>query len=199
MSNVERKVPPPLWRWLGLAATSLLLGTVAAIMLISAGIFDPQPLGSEQDRRALTAHAVPAGASQITWLEMPLPRDAYTVRLTAAHESGESDAAYGLALGDDAAYLAAAVSPLGYVAIWQQLGEEKTTIMPWQTWPHVHTGQESNEIQIDVQRTQLTVRLNRERLWQGAWQSPGRQLGLVGQSFGGRTVIAFQEMVLFAP
>jgi hypothetical protein len=124
---------------------------------------------------------------------------AYTLRVTAAHVDGEQDSSYGLAIGERDDPFIVAVSPLGYVTI-----EHKgSAILPWQPWPHVKTGNQPNEIWLDVRpmdtASQVTVRLNRELLWSGEIALSGSEPGLVVESFGGPTTADFSRLELFAP
>lgn len=171
----------------------MLLGAAALLIgLIAGGVFDPQPIGAEQWRQALAPRTVPAAARQIHWLDVPLPENDYTVRLTAAYQSGELDSAYGLALGSDAEYLSIELSPLGYVTL------HPSPLLPWQPWPHVRPGTAANEIWLDVTDGHLTARLNRELLWSGEIGPVHGRIGLVAESFGEAAVIDFQMLELFA-
>jgi hypothetical protein len=207
-------------RWLRWTAVLLLIAAVIAISLTAAGTFDPRPNGTEQWQRLLPAETIPAHSRRLVWLDQPLPDQAYSVRLTAAYRSGELDIGYGLVLGTNNEYLAAAVSPLGYVAIWQATSKQlplnsnrsqpsafriqnSAFIIPWQPWPHVRTGAGANELWIDVDRSgdstyeRITVRSNREWLWSGEVEMLEGQIGLWVESFGEAAVVNFQRLQLF--
>ena len=182
--------------------------TAVLILLILSGVNDPQPVGELVGERPLLAQTIPAQTEQLTWLEDPLPSGRYSLRLTAAREDGETDIGYGLALGREDEYLAVAVSPLGYLSVWQKKGQETDTILPWQTWPHVGRGLEPNEIWLDVddlgrddlgrlENGRLTIRINREFLWAGEIEPPSGQIGLIGESFGETAVVDFQTLQIF--
>jgi hypothetical protein len=181
-------------RALGLSAVLLLISIATAIGLISAGVFDPKPAGPLCSEHVLESEQLAPESNRTLWLHEPQLVGRDTVRLTAAHAGGDADVAYGLVLGEPQHYLAAAVSPLGYVALWEQTGSEVRDVMPWQTWPHVKLGGAPNEIQVDVVQGRVTVRVNREQLWQGSWQPPGGQTGLYAHSFGGASAIDFRQL-----
>ncbi|MFQ5398747.1 MAG: hypothetical protein ACE5E7_04025 [Anaerolineae bacterium] len=196
-------------RWLMRWGVLLLAGAAAVIVLIASGAFDPKLLGPKQWSQALGAEYIPSQSRQIQWLKESTPHASYTIRLTAAHQSGEVDAGYGLVIGQDAHYLAIAVSPLGYVAIWQEEAGiadpassyapfPSTFFVPWQTWPHVLQGGAMNELWVDVVDGRVTVRINRELLWSGEIADVSGEVGVLGESFGGAAVVDFQKIELFA-
>lgn len=193
----EESLPPLAWRLLGIVAVSLLLTAVAGIGLISAGVFDPKPLGPLQHRSAPGERILAAGESDLQWLQEPLPDTPFSARLTAAHVAGEMDAGYGLALGAPQAHLVVAVSPLGYVAVWEMAEGQRLDRMPWQRWPHVRRDHEPNEIHFDVEEDQILVRVNHELLWQGAWQIAEGGVGFYLESFGEPARIEFRELTLY--
>lgn len=193
----EEPLPPVTWRLLGIVAVGLLLTAMAGIALISAGVFDPKPLGTLQVQLTPGERVLAAGESRLEWLEAPLPQAPFSARLTAAHVAGERDVGVGLALGESQTQVVVAVSPLGYVAVWEEEAGQRVTHMPWQTWPHVREDGEPNEIQLDVQDGQISARLNREQLWQGAWQGAEGNVGLYVESFGEPARIEFGELALF--
>ena len=188
-------------RWLRRLILLLVGAAALAASLIAVGIFDPRPLGPVQWEQTLSTQTIPAEARQLVWLDHPLPA-VFSLRLTAAYQRGETDVGYGLALGDDSRYLAVAVSPLGYVSIWQtdtsagQIAD--TVLLPWQSWPHVRTGAAANELWLDAAGGQVTVHLNREWLWTGPVASVGGRPGVLAESFGAPVVIDFQMLQLFA-
>lgn len=187
------------WMWLKQerflhCVTVLTLSFILLIVwLVSAGYFDPKPVGSLRWQKSLPPQTVVAGPAQIMWLEVVKTAD-YSVRTTVMYQSGEKDIIYGLALGSESDYLVVAVSPLGYVSLWQG----GTVIMPLQTWPHVHMDSAPNEIWVNVEQAQLTVHLNREILWTGD-SSVGSGIGVMGQSWGETGVIHIPSVQLFTP
>jgi hypothetical protein len=192
------------WGWIGRAAVLLLLTALLGIGLISAGVFDPKPLGEFVTGLPVEKLSVGAGGSRVHWLDRRLPAGPYSLHLTAARQSGENDIGYGLALGDEDGYVVAAVSPLGYVMLGNcqlsiancQLAMNDSRLLPWQTWPHVRPG--VNELWLDVAGDALTVRVNREFLWQGEVET-GSQVGLWLESYGGAAAVSFQELKLYTP
>jgi hypothetical protein len=117
--NQENSLPKNTWRILGLAAVLLLIVTVSAIGFISAGFFDPKPVGESIAHIPLQPQSVPAGTQSVRWLIINLRADSFSLRLTAAYQSGDLDSGYGLALGSDESALVIAISPLGYTTITQ--------------------------------------------------------------------------------
>ena len=125
--------------------------TAVIVLLILSGVNDPKPIGALVGERPLFPQIIAPEAPRLTWLEEPVPTGNTTVRLTAAQEEGHGmDIGYGLILGDDDTHLAVAVSPLGYVSVWQQTIDETDVIFPWQPWPHVGRDSDPNEIWVDV-------------------------------------------------
>ncbi|MFO7680191.1 MAG: hypothetical protein R6X34_09080 [Chloroflexota bacterium] len=173
----------------------LMGGTAVMIALIQSGLFDPKPVGKWAAERPLSPQTIPAYMQQRFWLDETLPTNAASLRLTAALQEGEADSAYGLLLGSKNDHLAVAVSPLGYLSVWQVTENETNVMLPWQTWPHVRRGGEPNEIWLDVaENGRLTIRINREWLWSGDVETPVGQVGVVGESFGETAVVDFQKL-----
>ena len=176
--------------WLALL---LLAALIIGVFLVSASVFDPPVNGVTVEERPLPSPTtLSPDRPFLAWLDGSLPVTNYTLRLTAVHKSGEPDVGYGLIIGDEDIAsgdgdiaVTVLVSPLGYVAV--RVGE--TAVVPWQPWPHVHTGAEPNEIWLNVGGVEgnggVSVRINRELLWAGeVGHLPGR-VGLVGENYGG--------------
>ena len=189
-------------RWLGRAAVLILIFTALLIALIAAGGFDPKPLGAQRWEVAAQNVSAPAKSREIAWLEEAVPQTSKTLHLAAALSEGEADSGYGLALGDEEQYLAVAVSPLGYVALWETDFRSGTArdeyLLQWQPWPHVKLGEDTNEIWLDVEGDRATVRVNREWLWEGSIRSAGQRVGLLVESFGDAADVDFGQLALFA-
>jgi hypothetical protein len=180
----------------------LLLFTLLAIVLIASGVFDPSPVGTSRWRLEDRQMMLSSQSRDIIWLEEQVPDSPITIRMTASHKSGEEDIGYGLLLGDEAAYLAVAVSPLGYLSIWEseiQSGHSTDSyLLQWQTWPHVKTNRSPNEIWVDIAGNRASVRVNREWLWEGDITSNTENVGLLGESFADTAVIDFESVELFS-
>ena len=190
------------FRWLVRAAVLMLLISVLAIGLIASGIFDPTPVGTPLWQMEERQMLISPQSRDIIWLEEEVPDLPITIRLSAARKSGEKDTGYGLVVGDEVSFLAVAVSPLGYLAIWEsEVQSESGTdsfLLPWQTWPHVKTGSSPNEIWVDIVGSRATVRVNREWLWEGEITNGPGHVGLLGESFAETAVIDFESLELFA-
>ncbi len=178
-------------------AVLMLFGTAVVIGLIASGVFDPSPFGQRLWQEDLFQMRVAPNSRQINWLDIDIPSTPFTARLTAAYEQGEADAAFGLILGDDDHYLTIAVSPLGYLAVWETTNND-SYYLNWQTWPHVKRGNENNEIWLDVEGDLARVRINREWLWEGSIDLSTDRIGILGESFGGESFINFETIEMFA-
>ena len=95
---------------------SVALVVVFSVIAVLAGVFDPPLPLAALPTTALTLAATTE--EQTTWLD-PLPNGATGVRLTAMWRDGEQDAGYGVLLGSPESYVGVAVSPLGYMTVWQ--------------------------------------------------------------------------------
>jgi hypothetical protein len=203
-------VPPATWRWLGCAAVILLVAAIGGISLISAGAFDPDINGTLRNTFELASKDVPAHSSALQRLDVATPKSDYSLRLRARHSDGETNVGYGLAIGNDDGFVLVALSPLGYltvldvsdanelesVTVSRQPSDERN--LPWQTWPHIRSGQQSNEIWIDVNEGAITgIRINRELLQTQDFAVDGDQIAIWTESFGEAATIEFQELELF--
>ncbi len=189
-------------RWLIGAAVLLLVVIVVAIGLIASGVFDPVLAGPRQWQVNGKQIAVPPQSRRVSWLAEEIPDSNLTIRVTGALEKGEKDSGYGLTFGDEENYFAVAVSPLGYLAIWESRLHTDTRndsfLLPWQTWPHVKREHELNEIWVDISGEKASVRINREWLWEGEIGSKSRGIGLLGESFAETALFDFPSIELFA-
>jgi hypothetical protein len=168
------------------------------IALVAAGVFDPQPLGVQQ--WSAEPGLLVVSEPHIDW--QTAVAGAFSAEMGASYNSGATDSGYGLVVGDAQAHLGVAVSPLGYLTVWETLGTTTVDHLPWQTWPHVRTGQAANDLRLDWDGETVTLWVNRERLWDSAETSAltrctDCQLGIWGQSFAGETTVNVTALRLF--
>jgi len=204
-------------RWLGWSAVLLLLVAVGGISLISMGVFDPLTVGSEETSIPLNRQLT-TSAEQVEWLDAAAAQDSFSVRLVAAYNTGEQDSGYGLAFGSPEDYLVVAISPVGYVTVFQvssfefkvsssepPISQSPTlhsplstlhSLIPWQPWPHIRPGEQSNEFLLEMVGEQVTIRLNGEWLWQGTWRGRGRTPALYLTTYNQSVTITFHELTL---
>lgn len=194
-----------LTRGLGFTAIFILFVIILGIALISAGVFDPKPIGELRQTIEPGILTVPAGEETVKVLEGIYAADSRSIRLTAALREGELDSGYGLVLGPKEQLVGIGVSPIGYLTVWHNLGgtdkpNEVDRIIPWRTWPHVKLGNEENEIWIDIEERSLkTIRINRELLWQGDVPVHTGLVSLWAESFGQSTIVDYPKLEIFAP
>lgn len=193
-------------KWLGWSAVLLLILAVLGISLISMGVFDP-PLAGEEESVVPLHRELTTATEQVEWLDVAVEGEAVTVWLAAAYTSGEQDSSYGLALGSPDDYLVVAVSPAGYVSVFQVSREQSevsnssftmhhSSLLPWQPWPHIWRGTQSNEILLEIMGEDVTARVNREWLWQGKWAGRGRGPGLYLATHHQPTTATFYELTI---
>lgn len=192
-------------RVLNRAAGALFILAATAVALVAFGAFDPRPFGPVVSTEQPGLQTVTGSGESVTPLAAPWPAfpDRLSIRLTAAHTTGEPDSGYGLTLGDNDDRLLVALSPLGYVTVREERKDaEPVAYMPWQTWPHVRSGTAANEIWLDVNNSDdqaaVTVRINREFLWQGKISVMPQQVGLYQTTFGGPATVDFRQVEWFA-
>lgn len=181
----------------------LVCGVVLFVVVVS-GFRDPQPVGVLVDETPFGPLTVAPGEEALLWLGAPESRVPRSYLLTANLAAGEADSGYGLAVGDDRRAFIAAVSPLGYVSVWErdEAGDTTAVWLPWQTWPHVRPGGAPNEVWLDVVPDgavdRLTVRVNRELLWQGSVAPPAGGVGRWATTFGDDATFDGQRLRRFA-
>jgi hypothetical protein len=172
----------------------LLAVVVLLISLIVSGRFDPQPLGTLQWSQEPVTASQFFSEPRIVWLARPLPPPPYTIRLTAALQSGDPDSAYGLALGSENEYLVTAVTPTGYFLPPTPNPHSPFPILPW---PHINQLNAANEIWLDVTTESVTIRINGELYGEERLAVPPGHIGLWGMSWGETAVIDFRHIELF--
>lgn len=152
------------------AATWLLLLVIlGGFLLVAGGVFDPRPAGSLTTTLTPGRVRLDAGEEYSGPLESSLG-EVFTLVLQVEHPAGERDVAYGLRLEAGAESLLVLLSPTGYASV-EIAGEQATTPLPFQPWPHVRP--DSNELWLERQGRQWQVRVNRELLWMGVWEPAG--------------------------
>lgn len=182
-------------RWItGVAA----LGALLLVGAIALGLFDPLPTGDP------SWSGVPVTASlkrtpAILWQEAPLPSEHGHLRLPLTLVAGDPDLGAGLVLGGREAWLGVAVSPLGYVRVWEDTPEGVVEHLPWQPWPHVQPGMAPNNVDVSYKGQRVEVFLNRERLWAGDLPVEATSVGFWGVAYGGPATVRLGPLQLFAP
>lgn len=193
---------------LKLSAGGLSVLAAVAVLLIAAGVFDPKTLGPLIQTDRLGAHTLKQPGDVFIPLSAPWASAAapnrFSVRLKAAYQEGELDSGFGLALGDGSSRLVVALSPLGYVTVQRDGGDDPPTyLLPWQTWPHVRPGPAENELWLDVDngndgRTDVTAWINRELLWRGELDKVPDGLSLWLDTYGAAVTVDFRSLEWFA-
>lgn len=178
---------------------SIMVGTGAALVLVAAvalGAFDPLPTGEP----ASTGTPVVLGLShspRLAWLEPALP-EAGHARLSLSYLQGDPDLGAGMVMGTGDTWLGAAVSPLGYVRVWEERPDGAVELLPWQPWPHVRQGDAENEIDVGFEGGKAVVFVNRERLWAGELPVPPATVGRWGAAYGEPATVYFGSLQLFS-
>lgn len=180
----------PAWAWrsalaLALSAVLLILGLLAITL---AGAADPQPLGApsvedtfnQPSRWQLSANgervttpdpinghldlSLSANGGVLMGLFTEPIRCPCTVELSAEQMSGGRDARFGLWWGDAAGQpvILVGVNSDGYMGITPGLSTPGAAFMDWQLFPHVRPTGHVNAFRADIDRSQVTVRLNDE-------------------------------------
>ena len=192
-------------RWLGYSAIFIFLLIILGIALISAGIFDPKPVGRTRQIIKPGRMEVPAGGYEVKELDELQARESQTLRLTGLLMEGETDIGYGLMIGPPSQKIGIGISPLGYLTVWQTNGDSNDTAeaelnIPWRTWPHVRLENEANEIWIDIRGRNLeAIRINRELLWQGDTPIELAPVSIWVESFGESALIDYPKLEVFSP
>lgn len=175
----------------------LLISSIVLVASLSAlSFFDPLAKEDPALQKPLKPMPISPESKEIRWLQENLPQPTLSVRVTAGYGSGDLDSAYGILLGQGNKYFAIMISPLGYVSIWEQSasteGETEIYHIPWQTWPHIRTGDSQNEIFVNLDGDSLSVRINREWLWETRGVDRVDRVGIIGESYGGDVSIDFK-------
>lgn len=187
-------------RILNIIAVGLLLSILGAALLIAGGVFDPRVIGEEAATISPGAVAIGAEETSSTWaLELPPNASDFALIMNSRFVSGTVDSAAGVTVGLPTLSFSVAVSPAGYVGIWEQSGQAIDFLLPWQTWPHVQP--ENNEIWVESREGRWTVRVNRELLWEGTSHSVcaagGSSAGYYLQSWGEPAEFEIRDLALW--
>ena len=190
-------------RWLSAVALMLLVLLILGIVLVSLGVFDPKPIGELVLTAPIEDIQEVDQLEVVSWLDLEAPSPNFSARLTGSWLSGEDDMGYGLVVGNPERYLIVAVSPLGYLSIWEAgtiiESPNRSDLIPWRTWPHIRTTDEQNEIWIDVQDNVVAnVWINRELLAVEPISLSSRGFGTWSQSFGESAELRFDYLELFS-
>ena len=154
------------------------------IGLILLGVFDPVSVTQNKPIFQTQAFAVQVDAPHTRRLITPTNNLA-GIALNTHLKNGNRDSGIGLLLTSDDTKLGVALSPAGYVTLWEMRGEAKTNHLPWQTWPHVALGRGWNTLQVVFEGEEVEVRVNDELLWREVWKREQIAVDLWGEGYGG--------------
>ncbi|MFN2136843.1 MAG: hypothetical protein ACK2UK_12865 [Candidatus Promineifilaceae bacterium] len=183
------------------AAAAVLIVFLAVLFYIAGAMADPSPGGTLVAHQEFGLLPVAAGSTATLLMEDALVPTDGQILLTARYYEGELDSGYGLLLQGQIDSLAIAVSPLGYAAVWRQAGNEipepGAYVLPWQTWPHVHHGEDSNQILLTFIGPRIEARINNELFWEGNFPTYSHRTGIIALSSGLETTIDFQALDIY--
>ncbi len=198
-------LPERVWLWLWGSAWLILPFIIAGIGFISAGVFDPPLAGPLQAHAQLAPVTVAAEQTRITALPLTV-HTPFSLQMSARLAEGSAETSYGLQFAEDDRQLTLAVSPAGYVRVWQVAGGQTIDWLPWQPWPHVRSGSVINTWWVNggVEQGSLVVRLNGELLWRArqadyCQSEAGCRVSLWGNSPTGQATLDYREWRLYAP
>lgn len=141
-----------LWRSVLGAMTLVLAAALALIVALALGWNSPRPT-RPPDWQApnLPLHlAAASGETTVSLLEHP--SGDFTLEIEAAPLSGPDSGfdGYGLIYRaqDVANYYAFAVGSDGYYVVLRVMGDEETTLVDWQQFPHVRRGKQANRLRV---------------------------------------------------
>lgn len=190
-------------RAINLLAVLLLISLVLAVALSATGYLDPIKEGELIWQGSPGSLQIAPGSTEVRWLYDDLNQSPVAFRLSASLSAGEADSAYGLLLGQEDGAIAVLLSPLGYAAVSQQPypanSGAKNFYLPWQTWPHVRRGEQENELYVVQDGNTLTVRVNREWLWEAQGIERITRMGIIGESFNDAAAVGFHSADISAP
>jgi hypothetical protein len=183
-------------RILTISALILISSIVLIVYILFLGFSDPIAAGEPIWQKKLFLMRLPGQTEKILWLRENLDQTPFSVRVIGSLESGDSDSAFGIVISQSDGEIMIMISPLGYISIWHESAsintDNKFFYLPWQTWPHIHTGDSENEIYVRLTGDTISVRVNRELLWEMSEIDRVDRIGIMGVSFGDDTTINFR-------
>jgi len=179
------------WLWtgtLGLMALAL-AGALALIVALALGWNSPRPIRApDWEASGLPLH-LKASQGETATLLLGYPSSDFTLEVEAIPLSGpDSDFnGYGLVYRaqDATHYYAFAVGSDGYYAVLRVVGDEETTLVDWQQFPHVHRDQQANRLRVACAGAICRFYINDEyatTVEDDTW--PAGDVGLWARGFG---------------
>lgn len=137
----------------GLALLTVAASVLVMVMLVQRGTWDPKPMG--ESVLVLEPGSI-NGRQLLTSVDGP-----FSTRVTMQMPSAQA----ALVVQSEASALYLALDSIGFLAIWEQVGERRSDMVPWQTWPHLDSAE--NEIWLDADDNRWQIRFNRELFYDG--------------------------------
>ncbi|MBL8057189.1 MAG: hypothetical protein JNK29_10850 [Anaerolineales bacterium] len=223
MAPDEAPVPAWLWRSVTWGVGLLTLAVAGLALALALGAADPPragPLAWQDDfkqpndrwdwRAAEGAALAPRAGALVADFSGPgqwaaalaeAPAGVLTLEIAGAQTEGAGGAAgYGLVFNwaSSADYAAVLVNGHGYVEAFQQTPAGRRDWYPFQQWPHILYGTESNRVRVDVRGRRVTARINDEVLAVFEAAGAGR-VGVLARSSGPARVVFSWVRVWAAP
>ncbi len=191
-------IPHWLWRLVLLALAGSVLAVGLLLVLALGGISDPRSIGELAVRDELDGDAgwrlqatdtqdgaqgqiidgvyriVLSGANTHAIAQAPYPLQApCTIQIAARQIDGPTDAGYGLWWGDSGSGddHVAAVNGDGYLTIYRSVNGNKEPVLEWQVFPRIRPQGQTNTVQVDIDGSQILVRVNDEVAASYTWAS----------------------------
>lgn len=142
------------WLWRGGGGLLILVLTVglALVVALLLGLNSPRPIRSPDWQAADLPAVLEAAPNATTGNLLGRSYDDFTLEVEAAPLSGPDSgfAGYGLVYRaqGDAHYYAFAVGSDGYYAVLRVDGDEETSLLDWQQFPHIHRGEQANRLRV---------------------------------------------------
>jgi hypothetical protein len=142
------------WLWrsgVGLLILVLTVGLALVVALLM-GLNSPRPIRSPDWQAADLPATLEAAPNATTENLLGQSSDDFTLEVEAAPLSGPDSGYNGYGLiyraQDDAHYYAFAVGSDGYYAVLRVDGDEETSLLDWQQFPHIHRGEQANRLRV---------------------------------------------------